>query len=80
MASAATAGLQVRLGDHGLQVPLGEEKPVEAEGGAPTPLRHEWLYFADPTWLSTNLRAQPASSARRPPWSWAALHACSPLP
>ncbi|KAF4013874.1 hypothetical protein G4228_005336 [Cervus hanglu yarkandensis] len=24
-------------------------------GAGPTPLRPEWLYFADPTWLSTNL-------------------------
>lgn len=24
-------------------------------GAGPTPLRHECLYFADPTWLSTNL-------------------------
>ena len=24
-------------------------------GAGPTPLRHEWLSFADPTWLSTNL-------------------------
>lgn len=55
MASAATAGLQVRLGDCGAAGAAGRGEAGGSRGAGPTPLRHEWLYFADPTWLSTNL-------------------------